>query len=103
MGGIAGNLSEQGIRINAIAPYWTNTAILPEEVRQAASGSEPTVSLQSPQLVAKAAVLLASDNNYHNKTISVIEGKFRELEGWFDKTKELAYGEEMWRVSTVYR
>jgi hypothetical protein len=35
----------------------------------AVSASEPTVSLQSPELVAQTAALLASDNNYLNKTI----------------------------------
>ena len=64
------------IRINAIAPSWTETGIVPASLL-AALGPE---SYQSPDVVARSVTLLMADAQRHGELVYSECGRFRELE-----------------------
>ena len=64
------------IRVNAVAPAWTETAILPSEVMQSIKKGE----YQSPDVVARSVVLLMADRERHGDLLYVDRGRFTELE-----------------------
>lgn len=72
-------LEESGlpIRINAIAPTWTDTGVLPG-LKQIMDGLK--VEVQSSESVAKAAALLMVDSSRKGELIHVQRGKYREID-----------------------
>jgi NAD(P)-dependent dehydrogenase (short-subunit alcohol dehydrogenase family) len=73
------------MRINAIAPSWTDTGMVPtEELRKVG------VKVQSPQVVARSVAVLAVDEKRHGETIYSNDGLYKEIEGPVLKaTKEI--------------
>lgn len=65
------------IRLNALAPTWTNSSVLPGmEDLMAKIG----VELQPTSAVARAAALLMADTSRHGQNIHVQCGKFKEID-----------------------
>ncbi|KAK7734023.1 hypothetical protein SLS53_008018 [Cytospora paraplurivora] len=65
------------IRINAIAPTWTDTSVLPG-LRKIMD--EINVEVQSAESVAKAAALLMIDSSRKGELIHVQRGKYQEID-----------------------
>jgi NAD(P)-dependent dehydrogenase (short-subunit alcohol dehydrogenase family) len=65
------------IRINAIAPSWTATGIMPPGVVTAIGEAQ----FQSPDVPARSAVLLMADGKRHGEMVYSEKGKFVEFEG----------------------
>lgn len=71
------NLSPQiPIRINAIAPSWTQTAIVPQAVIDALGEG----NYQSPDVVGRSVTLLMADKDKHGELVYSDCGRFRDLE-----------------------
>ena len=64
------------IRVNAIAPSWTATGIVADELRDAVGAAE----FQSPDVPARSAVLLMADGERHGDMVFVEKGRFLECE-----------------------
>ncbi|KAF1912789.1 hypothetical protein BDU57DRAFT_521344 [Ampelomyces quisqualis] len=64
------------IRINAIAPSWTETAIVPREVIAALGKG----NYQSADVVARSVTLLMADATRHGELVYSDCGKFKDLE-----------------------
>lgn len=65
------------IRLNAVAPTWTNSSVLPGlEAIMAKIG----VEVQPASAVARAAALLMADSARHGQSIHVQCGKFKEID-----------------------
>jgi NAD(P)-dependent dehydrogenase (short-subunit alcohol dehydrogenase family) len=64
------------IRINAIAPSWTATGIMPPGAVAAIGEAQ----FQSPDVPARSAVLLMADGKRHGEMVYSEKGKFVELE-----------------------
>jgi hypothetical protein len=64
------------IRINAIAPSWTNTGLVPPDIL-AALGPD---SYQAPDVAARSVTLLMADAKRHGELVYSECGRFRELE-----------------------
>jgi hypothetical protein len=64
------------IRINAVAPSWTDTPIMPREVIAALSGGK----YQSADVVAQSVVLLMADWKRHGELVHSDMGVYTELE-----------------------
>ncbi|KAF2024644.1 NAD(P)-binding protein, partial [Setomelanomma holmii] len=64
------------IRINAIAPSWTATSIVPKEVLVALGEG----NYQSPDVVGRSVTLLMADKERHGELIYSECGKFKDLE-----------------------
>ncbi|KAK5694148.1 hypothetical protein LTR97_009769 [Elasticomyces elasticus] len=77
MRGIVPNLTRLGlpIRINSLAPGWTETGMVPKGVVEAAGAAT-----QSPDVVAKSAALLMASNSYQGTLIYSDRGKYWEIE-----------------------
>lgn len=65
------------IRINAIAPSWTTTGLVPEGMIEAAAG----IGTQTPTVVARSVAILFADGSRHGQLIYSVEGKYSEAEG----------------------
>ncbi|EAS29578.3 uncharacterized protein CIMG_08324 [Coccidioides immitis RS] len=63
------------IRINSLAPAWTDTAIVPRALLEAVGWK-----VQSAEDVARSAVILMADESRHGQLIYSAEGKFLEIE-----------------------
>ncbi|KAK2754505.1 hypothetical protein FQN54_006906 [Arachnomyces sp. PD_36] len=63
------------IRVNAIAPSYTRTGIVPEAIMD-----EMGVVMQEPEAAARTALLLMADGSRHGQLIHSAEGKFKEIE-----------------------
>lgn len=63
------------IRINAIAPSWTKTDIVPEKIM-----NELGVTMQPPEDPARTALLLMADDSRNGQMLNSAEGKFKEIE-----------------------
>ncbi|KAJ5440056.1 uncharacterized protein N7458_011054 [Penicillium daleae] len=73
--GLVYKLETEGkIRLNAVAPSWTKTAMVPLESLQAMG-----VPVQLPEDVARSVVLLFADENRHGEVIYSAQGKFKEV------------------------
>lgn len=86
------------IRINAIAPSWTATGIVPKEVIAALGEG----NYQSPDVVGRSVTLLMADKERHGELVYSECGKFRDLEngsnGFHAVTKkmlEVAEGDDL--------
>lgn len=66
----------KAVRINAIAPSWTNTGIVPGKVLEEVAG----IKVQEPADVAKSVALLFADGARHGQLIYSVEGRFSEIE-----------------------
>ncbi|KAL1795586.1 hypothetical protein ACET3X_005810 [Alternaria dauci] len=64
------------IRINAVAPSWTDTAIVPRAIIAAIGEA----NLQSADVVARSVALLMADKGRHGELIYSASGKFVEME-----------------------
>jgi NAD(P)-dependent dehydrogenase (short-subunit alcohol dehydrogenase family) len=64
------------IRINAVAPSWTDTLIMPREVIAALSGG----NYQSADVVAQSVVLLMADGKRHGELVHSDKGVYTEME-----------------------
>jgi NAD(P)-dependent dehydrogenase (short-subunit alcohol dehydrogenase family) len=83
------------IRINAIAPSWTETAIVPKQIIAALGEG----NYQSADVVGRSVTLLMADKERHGELIYSECGKFMDLEngdkGFHALTKKmLRLGEE---------
>ncbi|PGH11555.1 hypothetical protein AJ79_04813 [Helicocarpus griseus UAMH5409] len=63
------------IRINAIAPSWTETGILPAVIME-----QIGVKLQPPEVPARSALLLMADESRNGQLLHSTEGKIQEVE-----------------------
>ncbi|KAJ5141190.1 hypothetical protein N7526_002185 [Penicillium atrosanguineum] len=72
--GLGGLLLAKNIRLNAVAPSWTATGILPPAYI-AAMGP----SIQTPEAVAQSVALLLAEDQRHGDVIYSWEGNFREI------------------------
>lgn len=79
MRGVATNLIDRGLplRINCVAPSFTNSAMLPEALFAAAG--HPGL-LQPAEAVARSALLLMSDDRRQGQVIFSSRGQFAEIE-----------------------
>lgn len=66
----------QNIRINAIAPSWTNTGIVPGAVLEQVAG----IVVQQPVAVARSVACLFADEKRHGQLIYSVAGRFSEIE-----------------------
>lgn len=72
--GMGSKLQQKNIRLNAIAPSWTATGIVPAEVLQSFG-----TAVQSPEAVARSVALLFADQSRHGEVIYSWEGHYREV------------------------
>lgn len=72
--GMGSNLQEKGLRLNAIAPSWTATGIVPGDILKSLNAG-----VQSPEVVAQSVVLLFADPDRHGEVIYSWEGHYREV------------------------
>ncbi|KAH7084529.1 hypothetical protein FB567DRAFT_84660 [Paraphoma chrysanthemicola] len=92
------------IRINAIAPSWTATGIVPKEVLSALGEDK----YQTPDVVGRSVTLLMADKERHGELVYSECGKFRDLEngnhGFHAVTKkmlEVDDGEELVELTVL--
>lgn len=69
-----GNLLRDEIRLNAVAPSWTATGMVPSDFIEAMG-----VAVQSPDVVARSVVLLFADEQRHQEVIYSWNGQCREV------------------------
>jgi hypothetical protein len=65
------------IRVNTLAPSWTDTQVLPDLKTLLSAVS---VTFQSTEVVARAAAYLMASKTRHGEIIFVCDGKFKEIE-----------------------
>jgi NAD(P)-dependent dehydrogenase (short-subunit alcohol dehydrogenase family) len=75
MRSLVDQLSPHLIRINAIAPSWTDTRLVPK-----AALASIGVPVQSTEVVAKSVAILAVDEKRHGQTIYSSNGVYKETE-----------------------
>ncbi|KAK4543155.1 hypothetical protein LTR36_005933 [Oleoguttula mirabilis] len=75
--GMVPNLKTSGlpIRINALSPSWTVTGMVPEAIVHALGAG-----VQTPEVVARSAVLLMADESRNGQLIYSWEGRYMEIE-----------------------
>ena len=64
------------VRINAIAPSWTNTGIVPGRIIEQVAG----IKVQEPLDVARSVADLFADESRHGQLIYSVEGRYSEIE-----------------------
>lgn len=69
-----GNLMGGTVRLNAIAPSWTDTAMVPTEFVESLGGV-----VQPAEAVAKGVVLLFVDERRHQEVVYSWGGRYREV------------------------
>jgi NAD(P)-dependent dehydrogenase (short-subunit alcohol dehydrogenase family) len=72
--GLCNLLGSKDIRLNAVAPSWTATALVPPEYIAAMGGT-----VQTPEVVARSVALLFSEDHRHGDVIYSWEGHYREI------------------------
>lgn len=78
MRGIVPNLLRDpalAIRMNAIAPSWTETGIIPDHLRETIGSN-----MQSPDVVARNVALLFADGARQGQLIYSVKGRYYEIE-----------------------
>ncbi|KAK5077280.1 hypothetical protein LTS08_008578 [Lithohypha guttulata] len=65
------------IRLNAIAPSWTTTGLVPEGFIEKVAG----IGTQTPAVVARSVAILFADSRRNGQLIYSVEGKYSEAEG----------------------
>jgi NAD(P)-dependent dehydrogenase (short-subunit alcohol dehydrogenase family) len=71
--GVGGQI-DSNIRVNAVAPSWTATGMVPTEAIRSMG-----VAVQEPEAVARSVVLLFADQQRYGEVIYSWDGKFREI------------------------
>jgi NAD(P)-dependent dehydrogenase (short-subunit alcohol dehydrogenase family) len=71
--GVGGQI-DSNIRVNAVAPSWTATGMVPAEAIRSMG-----VPVQEPEAVARSVVLLFADQERYGEVIYSWDGKFREI------------------------
>lgn len=69
-----GSRLEGKVRLNAVAPSWTDTGIISKEFMESLG-----TSTQAPAVVAKSVVHLFGQQKYHNEAIYSLDGKYWEI------------------------
>ena len=79
MRGIVPNIldSKFPIRVNAIAPSWTLTGLIPEELVEVMG---QYCEWQGPEVVARSVIVLMADGQRQGQLIYSVGGKFWEIE-----------------------
>lgn len=77
------------VRVNAIAPSWTTTGLVPEQVVEKVAG----IGTQTPVAVARSVAILMADGQRNGQLIYSVEGKYSEIEGLLLKTAADIVGE----------
>ncbi|KAF3004670.1 hypothetical protein E8E14_002030 [Neopestalotiopsis sp. 37M] len=76
MRGLAGHLYPKlPIRVNAISPSWTATALVPVDLCKAAG-----VPVQSTEVVARSVLVLMADSQRNQQLIYSVSGVYTEIE-----------------------
>jgi NAD(P)-dependent dehydrogenase (short-subunit alcohol dehydrogenase family) len=79
---------EGKVRLNAVAPSWTATGMIPSEFIESLG-----VGVQAPEVVAKSVALLFTDQKRHAEVIYSWDGKYQEVNkakgGLLDASDEL--------------
>jgi hypothetical protein len=78
------------IRINCIAPSWTETGLVPKDAL-----AKIGVAVQSAHVAALSVGLLAVDENRHGQTIRSSEGVYSEIEEPILKATENILAEDI--------
>lgn len=78
------------VRINAIAPSWTDTRIVPKEALEKVG-----VKVQSTEVVARSVAVLAVDEKRHGETIYSRNGLYKEMEAPLLQATREIMGEEV--------
>ncbi|PVH70033.1 short chain dehydrogenase/ reductase [Cadophora sp. DSE1049] len=84
-------LPQLNIRLNAIAPGFTETGMVPAE--SVARLRELGVVVQPASTCADAVAFLAINQAFHTRTIQIVENRFRELESGYEAAAEMMYGD----------
>lgn len=69
------DLARTSLRINAIAPSWTETSLTPRETVEAAG-----LRIQPPEAAARSALYLMADTTRHGQMLYSREGRVVEIE-----------------------
>ena len=72
---LASDPSTSKIRINAVAPLWTVTGLVPKDLMEKIG-----VATQGPEVVARSTALLMADEERTAQVISSKRGIFREVD-----------------------
>ncbi|CEJ56612.1 hypothetical protein PMG11_02813 [Penicillium brasilianum] len=93
--GLVHKLETEGIiRLNAVAPSWTQTGMIPADYIRSMG-----VPVQSPEAVARSVVLLFADETRHGEVIYSSEGNFWEVNksegGLLHMTKTLLFDDDI--------
>lgn len=65
------------IRVNTLMPSWTNTSVIPSMEIVMPGISQP---MQTPLIVARAAVYLMATTDRQGEAVYVADGKYAEIE-----------------------
>ena len=92
--GLVHKLEVEGkIRLNAVAPSWTQTGMVPTEAIKAMG-----VNVQSPEAVARSVVLLFADEGRHGEVIYSSQERFKEINnadgGLLSMTEKLLFNKD---------
>lgn len=90
------------IRINTLAPYWTDSKIVNRDVLEAIG-----CAVQSPDVVARSASLLMADVSRQGQILYSDTGKVTEVEGAISQATKVAMGgatpgEDMLRYMEIW-
>jgi NAD(P)-dependent dehydrogenase (short-subunit alcohol dehydrogenase family) len=72
---VEGESNVKAIRVNAVAPSWTSTGLVPTAVIESVG-----VKVQGPDVVARSVALLAVDEKRHGECIYSADGEFKEVD-----------------------
>ncbi|KAJ6028688.1 hypothetical protein N7540_004264 [Penicillium herquei] len=91
--GLADLLKEKGIRLNAVAPSWTDTKLISPAAR-----AYFKMKTQTPEVVARSVVLLFVDQSRCGNVLYSKEGTYREINmgknGLLEKTVQICRNDE---------
>lgn len=69
------DLTQTRVRVNGIAPSWTETSLTPREPVEAAG-----IHIQSPDVAARSALYLMADTTRHGQLLYSRDARFVEIE-----------------------
>lgn len=93
------NLTQLPIRVNGVAPSWTLTGIVPQQLL-----AEAGIRAQPPEVVAKSVALLMADQSRRAQLIFSVEGKYAEVdEAVLLRANERipGYQDEEWAIGRI--
>ncbi|KAL3478496.1 hypothetical protein BJX99DRAFT_256393 [Aspergillus californicus] len=88
--GLANLLPPLNIRLNCLAPGFTDTGIIPPETLDKLRGLG--VFVQPASTVAVAALFLTT-SDFYGKAIQVVNNQFREIESGYEAASEIMFGD----------